>query len=581
MRGRSDTIDFLIGSGQDQVVGNLDDAIPSDENTSSGCVLDHLKALCSEPAVAAGNKTTGILRRGRHSSNAGDTSNVNAVNSPRAKFEDGAKFEDDTRRTRANSDYTNPSNSAGSSSQRLVMEALQQFENDKRDRNDSWGGMSDLSMTGIAATHDALKSTGIIDDLMAAAADIGDDNIGDELSEEPPQQNERKRTGSGGTNSLSGKGRPRLDSLASLSLASLSDASISVTGRKEQYASELVKKLPTSERKTSNSTPGSQSIIVDYDAITAAVNAANAATEGLDLNSILSSPSATKLSTPAGKSKNSKSTVTAGKAGTNNARTPASKLVLSAAKTTKQPPVAKFTPKTKTSIPNLAMRSAPKSTTMAKPSFAKSQGTQKHLMKAPPSHVLLAQSTQKSQKSTSKRALPLRPGIQQPVMLKKPVDPKSLPPVPSSIDIPIPKSTKTEAEMEAIMKRARAAAGYVPPPPGSMPPFKAGSMPYAKMPPRKAPEHCQPMPPLPPGSMPIKKRPNGPHPAFVRSMPLPPPGYVSRPAVPRPSSLQSQQKWDEMFEYLVKFIEETRMEHTKDLTEEEKSAWVWDVSLRN
>ena len=567
MRGRSDTIDFLIGSGQDQAVGNLDDVIPPDDNTSSGCVLDHLKALCSEPAVAAVNKTTGILRRGRHSSGAGETSNANTVTSPRAKFED------DSKRARANSDHTNPSNSAGSSSQRLVMEALQHFENEKRDRNDSWGGMSDLSMTGIAATHDALKSTGIIDDLMAAAADIGDD-IGDELSEEPPEPNERKRTGSGGTNSLSGKGRPRLDSLASLSLASLSDASISVSGRKEQYASELVKKLPASETKPSDSTPGSQSIVVDYDAITAAVHAANAATEGLDLNSILSSPSATKLSTQAN---NVKPTATAGKAGVISARTSASKPAFSAAKTTKQPPVTKFTPKTKTPLPNLTMRPTPKSATMVKPIQVKSQETPKHLMKAPPPHLLLTQSTQKS---TAKRALPLRPGMPPPVIPTKPVDPKSKPPVPSSIDIPIPKSTKTKAEMEDIMKRARAAAGYVPPPPGAVPPFKAGPMPYAKMPPRKAPEHYHLMPPLPPGSMPIKKRPNGPHPAFVRSMPLPPPGYVSRSVAPRPSSLQSQQKWDDMFEYLVKFIEETRIEQTKDLTEEQKAAWVWDVSLR-
>jgi hypothetical protein len=32
-----------------------------------------------------------------------------------------------------------------------------------------------------------------------------------------------------------------------------------------------------------------------------------------------------------------------------------------------------------------------------------------------------------------------------------------------------------------------------------------------------------------------------------------------------------------MFEYLVKFIEDTRVEETRDMTEEEKSSWVWDV----
>jgi hypothetical protein len=34
-----------------------------------------------------------------------------------------------------------------------------------------------------------------------------------------------------------------------------------------------------------------------------------------------------------------------------------------------------------------------------------------------------------------------------------------------------------------------------------------------------------------------------------------------------------------MFQYLVKFIEETRIEQTKGLTEEQKALWVWDVSI--
>jgi hypothetical protein len=33
-----------------------------------------------------------------------------------------------------------------------------------------------------------------------------------------------------------------------------------------------------------------------------------------------------------------------------------------------------------------------------------------------------------------------------------------------------------------------------------------------------------------------------------------------------------------MFDILVKFIEETREEQTRDMSEEEKSSWVWDVS---
>ena len=541
MRGRSDSVDFLIGPGNDSHVGEIDN-LP-DDSTSSGNVLDHLKALCGEPAVNAATKTTGILRRGRLSSGGEASNNAHGVTSPRAKFDN-----ESTKRTRTNPEQTHPSNSAGSSSQRLVMEALKHFETDKRDRNDSWGGMSDLSVTGITATHDALKSTGIIDDLMAAAADIGDD-MDDELTEDPEEHSGRKRTGSGGTNSLSGKGRPRKDSLASLSLASLSDASISVSGRKEQYAAELVKSTPAAESKASISTPGSQSIVVDYDAITAAVNAANAATEGIDLNS-LGTPSSTKP----------------GRAAATNAKKPASKLIapLQPKPGIRQPP--------KLPTPKLAMRPPPK----MKPFPTKYQANPHLLQRVAPSSSSAMPSTQK----VNAKGAPLtaRPGFPTSAPLPGKLKPDPIlskakpPPVPVSIDIPIPKSTKTEAEMEAIRERARAAAGYVPPP-GSK--IKVGPMPLPKMPPKT----FHPMPSLPPGhpSGPLKKRPTGLPPGFVPGPP--PPGYMARYAAQtKPSSVQSQQKWDDMFQYLVKFIEETRTEQTKDLTEEEKKAWVWDVS---
>jgi hypothetical protein len=50
-------------------------------------------------------------------------------------------------------------------------------------------------------------------------------------------------------------------------------------------------------------------------------------------------------------------------------------------------------------------------------------------------------------------------------------------------------------------------------------------------------------------------------------------------STPKASSLKSQQKWDEMFNYLVKFIEETRQDATKDMPEEKKEAWVWDGNV--
>ena len=48
---------------------------------------------------------------------------------------------------------------------------------------------------------------------------------------------------------------------------------------------------------------------------------------------------------------------------------------------------------------------------------------------------------------------------------------------------------------------------------------------------------------------------------------------------PTSGTLQSQQKWNDMFNALVKFIEDTREEKTKNMTQEQKAAWVWDGNV--
>jgi len=45
------------------------------------------------------------------------------------------------------------------------------------------------------------------------------------------------------------------------------------------------------------------------------------------------------------------------------------------------------------------------------------------------------------------------------------------------------------------------------------------------------------------------------------------------------ATLQSQQKWDDMFECLVHFIEETREKCTKCLSDAEKATWIWDGNV--
>lgn len=45
------------------------------------------------------------------------------------------------------------------------------------------------------------------------------------------------------------------------------------------------------------------------------------------------------------------------------------------------------------------------------------------------------------------------------------------------------------------------------------------------------------------------------------------------------ASGQANQKWEKMFECMMEFAEERKVEDTKDMTEEEKNAWIWDGNV--
>jgi hypothetical protein len=93
-------------------------------------------------------------------------------------------------------------------------------------------------------------------------------------------------------------------------------------------------------------------------------------------------------------------------------------------------------------------------------------------------------------------------------------------------------------------------------------------------------------------NIPIKKRGLPPHtpstlrPDLIQSNVAHTPYAYAKPAQ-TPSSalsaksgtLQSQQKWDDMFDCLVKFIEETREKSTKHMNEKQKAAWIWDGNV--
>lgn len=163
-------------------------------------------------------------------------------------------------------------------------------------------------------------------------------------------------------------------------------------------------------------------------------------------------------------------------------------------------------------------------------------------------------------------------------------------------------STCSEPDLALIRERARAAAGLYGPikiPSSSSNTFVA----KAASPPKKARKR-----PLPP----IKKRrkknslsptsqcppwisdagapgtPKAPNKNFVRRDKLSVGGSADVPIAPKSSIAttkqvkqqgQSNQKWDSMFDALVEFIEQRRLEDTAQLGEKEKEAWIWDGNV--
>jgi len=580
-RRRSDTVDFLGGNDEDDQVANIDDVVTLPENgdsengsTHNGNVMDHLKALCDEPKIS-GSKTARILRRKRPSS----TDLTGGLASPRCtKAEEGSGFAGVNKRARKSSEATWKTNLSQGDS---FMASL------ARNRLESWGGMSDLSAggamgcsTAIAATHTALKDTGILDDVMAAAAELGDDDVsgvselegGGSGNGSLELARQIKVAASGASNSCGPAApaamatktqqkaaRPRLESAASASLGELSD-STPVSLAKPAPAAK-----PVSKETASVSTP---SITVDYDAIAAAVNAANAATDGLDLVAILGTPTASKNSSDqkAKKAQQNKTTK----------RNPSRRLGAPLPKT--------YVPKQSTAKPVVGSFLQHQNKTPLKPPLVMS-------MKGPTKAIPQGQKVLET--TTSRLNNPALKGRPFPV---------------TSINIPfvpIPKCTKTEEELEAIRARARAAAGYVPP-------MKDGK---TLQPPRKttasAKFNTNLHPPYRPGASnhaPIKKMgtpqpPNGPPPgtavmqdrirsqqhgqtplSYIKpSLPQTPLSYIKTNQPPGSrrgsSTLQSQQKWDDMFDCLVHFIEEIREKCTASLSDEEKARWIWDGNV--
>jgi len=557
-RTRSDTVDFLIGTNSDDPVGDIE---LSDVATTAGTaadgnsnVQDHLKALCEGDPL---NNTDGITTTSSSNNNKINDMKTLPPKKRRSKRKlaaaatDESKTEEDAsttatpsrtnKKTRKNSEATWKTNLSSSQDNSLMNSV------NNRNRLESWGGMSDLSVGGmgstsaIAATHQQLKDTGILDDVLAAAADL--DNHGDDISSGASSLERLRRSSRGmsGGSSLSGaaKGRPRKNSLASLSLASLEsdtllppDKSTSSKTSKKPAARKKAAKKTKQKKKDVKSTSmsstkrtkqgadaasvntGTGSIVVDYDAIASAVTAANAALDNLDMSAIAAmassgTPSATKSSS-AGSKPAVKVQASAGVKKIEQPKLPVKRVVI--------PPAA--TAKPTFSLPPIVPQATMKKTT--------------------PSQL------------TAKAPLPSLPAVNLKAAAVNSSGKKVPFPV-TSINVPVPTSSSTNNNT------ARTNYSTLPTVP-------------------KVPAYPQVS-----SNVPIKKRflPGVQSNNVIQSnnyYQIQRPRHTFAPKI-NTGTLQSQQKWDDMFQHLVQFIADTRAEKTKNMTEEKKSAWVWDGNV--
>lgn len=187
----------------------------------------------------------------------------------------------------------------------------------------------------------------------------------------------------------------------------------------------------------------------------------------------------------------------------------------------------------------------------------------------------IAHSTGTAPSGNKKRKSPKLPTNKSPVPdVSSSSQPKPKPAPPSHLSLPpIPQSKMDDKDMEILRERARAAAGYIPPP-GSgtpLPPKKK-----AKLDPTLSTPGYKPAPNY------QTPRTSNTSSTFRTTTP----GTPYTPAMSTPGSAksvmskgQASQKWDSMFDYLVIFIKERREIETKDMSEEDAKEWVWDGNV--
>jgi hypothetical protein len=219
-----------------------------------------------------------------------------------------------------------------SSNQRLILDALLSSNNAaaRRDRLESWGGMSDLSATGFvgegrlgdaaaALAASALHYTGLLEDVTAAARprtgslgsiSSGELNIKPSADRKMSVASEFSLFGSDGSNNIQAFVDAAMATVGHQleDLAGAVEMAAAGTGDGESISSDVLRKEagvdsdvsstvspligPISDLaavrgvRTRSMSSSSKPLSVDYDAVAAAVNAAEAATGALDLSAI-------------------------------------------------------------------------------------------------------------------------------------------------------------------------------------------------------------------------------------------------------------------------------------------------------
>ena len=284
-------------------------------------------------------------------------------------------------------------------------------------------------------------------------------------------------------------------------------------------------------RPRSSSISSLLQIAVDYDAVAAAVDAAEAAAGAIDLtNFTSSSTSKTPSITSAGISSSSS-------VGSHHSQ-------MNRKQRARPLPIQK----------------------------KKSRTTNKNSGKHPPSSSL--KSSKNRTKKRSLAAESLHSAKKQRVATNSAV---KKPPNTIQLKMPlIPRSKMDDRDMEKLRERARAAAGYVPPSAtGSS--IKATSLPPKKRTNTPMTPSTAPRPSMitsgsnfktPTASNTAASKYTTPHSAYSRGTPSS--------ATPKG---QSSQKWESMFVCLVKFIAERKTEATAGMTDEQIKVWSWDGNV--